>query len=137
MDVTDRGKTKVGCQKGRSALLVMLLPNATLAVYLSVRKCGQIKYRMFFLSKLPPLPGLLQSKFHTSLKRCVCACVCVREGGRGGKRIYHPAILGKKEKRKEMHGTHKSLTEAVALLPCDHRLRFIFVPIPLSLIICI
>lgn len=34
MDVTDRGKTKVGCQKGRSALLVMLLPNATLAVCL-------------------------------------------------------------------------------------------------------
>lgn len=100
MDVTDRGKTKVGCQKGRSALLVMLLPNATLAVYLSVRKCRQIKYRMFFLSKLPPLPGLLQSKFHTSLKRCVCACVSVCEGGRGGEENLSSSHFGEERKKK-------------------------------------
>lgn len=101
MDVTDRGKTKVGCQKGRSALLVMLLPNATLAVYLSVRKCRQIKYRMFFLSKLPPLPGLLQSKFHISLKRCVCVCVSVCEGGRGGREFIIQPFWGREKKEKK------------------------------------
>lgn len=76
MDVTDRGKTKVGCQKGRSALLVMLLPNATLAVYLSVRKCRQIKYRMFFSFKAATATrptAVKVSHFFEAM------CVCVRE----------------------------------------------------------